>query len=75
MVILENSDIYTDIYTGFIENIDTDIDKEILQSIDIKKCRINWNLAYRTGLSGVDVCLTLSAAIFISINTPPVGNI
>ena len=34
--------------------IDIDIDKAILQNIDIDKYRIDSNLAYRTGLSPDD---------------------
>ena len=48
MVILENIDIEIDIDMDFLENID--IDKGILKNIDIDKYRIDWNLAYRTGL-------------------------
>ena len=52
MVIFEN----IDIDKAILKNIDVDIDKEILEIIDIDKIsisikyRIDYNLAYRTGL-------------------------
>ena len=50
LAVLENIDISIDIDKEILENINIDIDKEISKiSISIKY-RIDWNLAYRTGL-------------------------